>query len=137
MEKVVVHEDPKITVWCYPLKRLIHHQMHGPCYYEPFRAALEAGREAMVYYKCDRWLSDDRENGPLPPDDELWATLTWFPRTRDAGWKYWAMVMPVKVIGQLNVSRFVKLYREQGVIARLFTEIDEAFDWLDQPAPQP
>jgi hypothetical protein len=132
MPKITVHETEKVTVWCYPEKGIIHHQMHQYCYREPFRAALTAGVEAMREHRCDKWLSDDRVNGALAPDDEEWATKIWFPKARDAGWKFWAMVQPVQVVGQLNVTRFVKMYSELGITANMFSEPGPAFEWLEK-----
>lgn len=115
---------------------MIHHEMHAACYNQPFREALTAGTDALVMHDCDRWLSDDRNNGPLSDEDEAWAIGEWFPRTRNCGWKYWAVVVPHKTIGQLNVARFAKLYAELGITARLFDDIDEAFRWLSHRVPK-
>ena len=119
-----------MTVWCYPNEHIIHHEMHGACYGEPFRTGLSAGVEALAKYAATKWLSDDRSNGALSPEDEEWATKTWFPRTKAAGWKHWAMVQPQKVVGQMNVARFVKLYGDLGITARIFTEVPPALEWL-------
>jgi hypothetical protein len=135
MSQVTVLESEKITVWCHTADRIIHHRMHGPCYGKPFRDALSAGVEAMTKYKCRKWLSDDRLNGALSPEDEAWATTVWFPATVAAGWQYWAMVQPVKVVGQMNVARFVKLYQERGITASVFTEVEPALAWLKNPKP--
>jgi hypothetical protein len=107
--------------------------MHRYCHGEQFRSALTEGFKAMVKYRTKKWLSDDRLNGPLPVDDEEWATKTWFPQVQAAGWKYWAMVQPHKVVGQMNVARFVKMYSDLGITAQIFTEVEPAFEWLDQP----
>jgi hypothetical protein len=133
MDRIVVFENEKISVWCYPEKGIIHHQMHAVVYREPFREALSAGLDAMILHRATKWLSDDRANTALPPDDEEWATNTWFPQVRAAGWKYWAMVQPIKVVGQMNVARFVKMYSDLGITARIFTDPDEAFAWIDRP----
>lgn len=41
------------------------------------------------------------------------------------------MVQPEKIIGQINMGRFVKKYAQLGINARVFTDPDEAFKWLD------
>jgi hypothetical protein len=129
-ERITVLESEKITVWCYPTDRIIHHQMHAVCYGEPFRNALSAGVDALIKYKATKWLSDDRANSALSPEDEEWATKTWFPRTKAGGWKHWAMVQPQKVVGQMNVARFVKLYSDLGITAQIFTDVPPAMAWL-------
>jgi hypothetical protein len=135
VQRSVVYAHPKITVWHYPTPGVIHHQVHAPCADQIFREALTAGTDAMMLRHADRWLSDDRANGPLTADDEDWATKVWFPRTQLAGWRYWAMVMPTQVLGQLDVMHYVELYRAQGIVTKVFDQPDEAFAWICLPTP--
>lgn len=130
--RFVVHESPQITVWCDPEDGCIHHQIHSYCFGPAFRDALNAGTDALIEHGCTKWLSDDRNNGPLSPDDATWATSQWFPRTRAGGWTHWAMVKPHAVVAQLNVQQFIDLYRTKGVTVEVFTELDKAQRWLDQ-----
>jgi hypothetical protein len=130
MGTVTVYDVDAITVWCNAERQLIHHKMHKFCAGEPFRAALTAGTEAMMTYRANKWLSDDRANGALSPEDETWATTTWFPRTVAAGWKHWAVVLPKLVVGQMNVGRFVTRYRDLGINAKVFADPDSAAQWL-------
>lgn len=106
--------------------------MHKICHGKPFRQALEAGMQAMRQHRAISWLSDDRQNGPLPDHDEAWATTVWFPQTKAAGWKHWAMVLPERAVGKLNVKRYVEMYRQRGIEARMFTDPAPAFAWLRQ-----
>jgi hypothetical protein len=126
----VVFNCEQITVWSYPEQRLIHHQIHKYCHGEPFRAALTAGTQAMQQQRALAWLSDDRLNGPLPHDDEQWGATHWFQQTRAAGWKYWAMVLPERAVGKLNVKRLIELCRKRGIEAQTFLEPGSARDWL-------
>jgi hypothetical protein len=41
-------------------------------------------------------------------------------------------VQPAKIIGQVNMARFVKLYADLGINARMFGDPDEAMKWLDE-----
>jgi hypothetical protein len=95
-----------------------------------FREALTKGAEAMEAHPCAKWLSDDRGNTVLPEDDEKWATSIWFPRVCSAGWKHWALVLPIKAVGQLNVQRFAETYAPLGINAKYFTDPNEAMKWL-------
>jgi hypothetical protein len=126
----IVIESEQISVWCYPKLGIVHHEMHRNCHGEPFRQALMAGQRALRQHGATGWLSDDRRNGPLPDDDEKWGTSVWFPQTRAAGWRFWAMVMPERAVGKLNVKRFVELYRQRGIEACMFSEPGPAFAWL-------
>jgi hypothetical protein len=132
MKKQVILDNELITVWYYPERKLIHHKMKATCHGQDFRDALTRGAEAMEQYKGIKWLSDDRLNGnALPTDDETWATTIWFPRIKAAGWRYWAIVAPEAVIGQVNMSKFMLMYAELGISARMFSDPDLAFTWID------
>jgi hypothetical protein len=131
MNRVSIVDNALISVWAYPERRIIHHMMKAYCFGADLREGLLRGVEAMERYRATKWLSDDRANGALLPDDEVWGVEVWFPRARAAGWEHWAIVQPGKVIGQINMERFVKRYAELGVNARMFSDPDEAFAWLD------
>jgi hypothetical protein len=70
-------------------------------------------------------------NGPLLKEDEAWAKTNWFPNVVKAGWKFWAIVMPAQVIGQLNMKRFVDDYAKAGITVSVFSESDKALAWLE------
>ena len=129
-ERETVYDSEHISVWCYPRTGIVHHQMHKYCHGQPFRDGLLAGTRAMQEHGATGWLSDDRANGPLPDDDERWGTTTWFQLTKNAGWKYWAMVWPDRAVAKLNVKRFVELYRTRGIDARFFSDPEAAMAWL-------
>lgn len=130
MSRICIHQDDLITVWCDPERKLIHHEIHGYCHSEPFRAALGAGTDAMARHGCTAWLSDDRRNGPLTPEDAEWAINEWFPRTRAIGWTHWAVVKPERAVAQLNVQQFVDSYRERGLEVAVFDDPVVALQWL-------
>lgn len=129
--KISIVDNDMIAVWVYPARRTIHHQMKAYCYGDRFYQALMKGAEALEQYHATKWLSDNRVTGALPAEDAEWTAKNWFPKVKAAGWRHWAVVQPEKVIGQLNMSRFIKKYSELGINARMFSDIDEAFRWLD------
>lgn len=131
IHKVSIVDSDVISLWVYPGRQIIHHQMKTYCHGDKFRDALTKGTEAMERHKATKWLSDDRANGALPAEDADWAEKTWFPRTKTAGWRHWSVVQPEKLIGQINMSRFIKKYAQFGINARMFSDPDEAFKWLD------
>jgi hypothetical protein len=132
MNRITIVENSLIAVWAYPERKMIHHMMKDYCFGPDFREGLTRGLEAMELHKATKWLSDDRANGALPPDDSEWGIRVWFPRARAAGWQHWAVVQPAKVIGQINMERFVKDSGARGVNARMFADPDQAMRWLDQ-----
>jgi hypothetical protein len=105
--------------------------MKAFCFGDGFRDGLTRGVEAMERYGATKWLSDDRANSALTPDDIAWAADVWFPRAKAAGWKHWGIVRPLKVLGQTNLARVVELYAPHGIVARMFAEPDEAMQWLE------
>ena len=131
IDRITVWDNEYVTVWCSPDKKIIHHEFHKFLYGQKFRDALNAGTEAMKKYGAQKWLSDDRQNSALREADLDWARSTWFPRTQRAGWKYWAVVLPENVLGQLNMEREVKHNAERGIITQMFNDPQEAMKWLE------
>jgi hypothetical protein len=130
MDPVIILEDPGYSLRYHPAHKIVHHELreyiHGP----RFRNILDRGLEAFQQYGAKKWLSDDRGNNALTPDDAAWAMGDWAPRVIAAGWKFWAVVMPEKVMGQINMKRWIKEYSDRGVTVRAFTDPDEAYTWL-------
>lgn len=105
-------------------------KIHQPVVKEPFRELLTKGAELFEERHADKWLSDDRGNSALHPDDSKWAIEEWSPRVIKAGWKYWAIVMPDAALGKLNMKRFIVMYRDLGVEVDVFGTPEEALAWL-------
>jgi hypothetical protein len=120
------------TLWCDPDKKIIHHKIKKWAFGTNLRNILDKGCDALKANSCTKWLSDDRLNGVLKPDDEEWARNNWFPRTLKAGWKHWAVVLPEKVVGQMNMKRFTEDYSKAGINAMLFSDSDSAMKWLEK-----
>jgi hypothetical protein len=132
MNRILLVDNSLITVWVYPAKRLIHHQMKAYCYGTDFREGLARGLEAMEQHHATKWLSDNRATSALPPDDEEWLVKSWFPRAKAAGWKRWGIVKPAKLIGQVYLDRLARRYIEHGIEVRMFGDPDEVMAWLDE-----
>lgn len=130
MDKVVDNEF--VTVWVYPDKKIVRHKFHRFIFGDKFRDALMKGAEVFEKYHCAKWLSDDSENSALLPEDTEWAQIHWEPRIMKAGWKYWALILPEKIVGQMNMNRIVKRYSEMGVKVQVFSDPAEALSWLEQ-----
>ena len=110
--------------------KIVHHEFHRFVHGERLREVLEGGLALLQRRGAIKWLSDDRGNGPLKPADEQWARTEWFPKAKAAGWKYWAVVLPEKVLGQMNMKRWIETYEPEGIEARPFDDPDEALTWL-------
>lgn len=120
-----------VGLWYHPKGKIVHHEFRRFVYGQELRNALLKGAELFTHYGACKWLSDDRRNGPVRPADEQWALNEWFPKVKAAGWKYWAVVMPDKVMGQMNMKRWIATYARQEIQAQAFTTPLEALAWLE------
>jgi hypothetical protein len=134
-DTMVLLDTDAARVYYYPSKKIVHHELLRFVHGDEFRQVLEKGLEAFRRHLAVKWLSDDRGNGPLKPADASWALNDWAPRVMAAGWKYWAVVLPEKVLGQMNMKRWIETYSAQGVTAQAFSDPDEAMHWLEAQIP--
>lgn len=131
MPAIKIMEDANISIWYYPESKILHHQIHRFFFGAPFRDALNKGVEVFGECGAQKWLSDDRETPALSKEDLEWGDRDWFPRVLKLGWKYWAIVLPEKIVGQLTVKRLADTYKSRGVETRMFSSPDEAKKWLE------
>jgi hypothetical protein len=127
-------DTASVVLRYHPHTKIVHHELKRFVYGQEFRDVLEKGLQTFIAHGAVKWLSDDRGNGPLTPADSEWALTDWAPRVIAAGWKYWAVVMPEKVLGQMNMRRWIATYAEKGVTAQAFTDPREAMTWLTKQA---
>ncbi len=128
--RTTILENEFATVWCYPRERIIHHEFHLYCYSTAFQEVMMAGLTAFEAHSCTKWLSDDRHFAAMLPEDKEWAAESWRPRVLAAGWKYWAMILPQKMTGRMNLQRVVEEYEALGVTASYHEDPDAAMQWL-------
>jgi hypothetical protein len=130
---ITVLDNEFVSMWYYPSSGILHHQFHKYLWGDTFREALNKGVDVFRQHHATKWLSDDRKNAALSRADTEWAIGDWFPRVLKAGWKYWAIVLPENVIGQMNMKLFIENYSKQGVTTRVFSDPDDAMKWLETP----
>jgi hypothetical protein len=131
MPAITILSSEDISMWYYPESKILHHQAHKFFCGQPFRDALSKGAETFQKYGANKWLSDDRAIPALSKEDLEWGDKEWFPRVAKSGWKYWAVVMPEKVIGQMMLKKLADSYLSRGVTTRFFSSADEAKKWLE------
>ena len=131
MATITIIDTPHVTVWYHTDKKIVHHQIHKFVSGPQFRQFLTAGAEVLEKYRASKWLSDDRGNSVLAKDDVEWSQRMWAPRAVRAGWKYWAIVQPGKVLAQVAMERLVEEYSKQGVTAKFFSDVEQATKWLE------
>ncbi len=132
MSNVTLYDSEYITIQYLADKKVIYHVVHKPIGGQDLRDALNAGTAALVKYGACKWLSDDRKNGPLPPEDVEWGDKDWNPRTIKAGWKYWALVVPREVIAAGAMAPVIHHLYELGLCMMVFSNPEEAMEWLDE-----
>jgi hypothetical protein len=131
MADVILYNSDMATLWYHPDTKIVHHKIHKFLFGEEFQKLLLTGSKAMKDNHAQKWLSDDRTNSVVRKEDIDWGMVNWFPQTVEAGWKYWAIVQPEKVIAQMNMEQLAKHYATLGIEAKFFNEPDEAFKWLE------
>lgn len=122
--------DSFATLWYYPQEKIIHHKFHKFMYGEELKNLLTKGVEYFEQNNCKKWLSDDRENSATRSEDMKWIQEVWTPRVIKAGWKYWAIIMPEKMVGQMSMKRLVEQFGNMGVEVFVSSDPDEGFNWL-------
>ncbi|MES9969282.1 MAG: hypothetical protein ABW092_04560 [Candidatus Thiodiazotropha sp.] len=124
-------ESEYACLWFYPDEGIIHHQFLQPISGDDFKTVLMSGLHLMEEYGAQKWLSDDRKNSILPAEDSAWSQDYWLPRAIQAGWKYWAVLPPIKARGQINMKRLVEYVGErQNIEIEIFSDPDQAWQWL-------
>lgn len=129
-QRQLILENEHITLWYYPELFIVHHQMVKTPTSDEFRELLNRGAETLERYGAIKWMSDDRGNTLLRPQDEEWADSVWLPRVLKAGFKYWAIVLPATAIGKLNMQRLADQHARRGIVSKIETMPLPAFEWL-------
>jgi hypothetical protein len=130
VSQITIFDNDMATLWYHPEARVVHHQFKRPIFGEDFKGVLNTGLRIMEEYGALRWLSDDRNNSALPPEDAEWAQEDWFPRVLKAGWTQWAIVLPESVVGQMDMQQFIENEAAAGIEVQVFADPDEALAWL-------
>jgi hypothetical protein len=129
-ERDLLLQNDHIALWYYPELKIVHHEMVATPCSEEFRELLSRGADALERFGAIKWMSDDRGNTLLRPNDEEWADSEWLPRVLGAGFKYWAIVLPAAAIGKLNMRRLAHQHASHGIVSRIEAMPRPAFEWL-------
>ena len=132
MPTQTIVQNSFFTLWYHPEKKIVHHQLHKFIAGAPFRELLMSGTDLIKKNAATKWLSDDRSNSALRQDDLEWSETEWAPVTAKSGWKFWAIVQPDKILGQVAMQRLTEKYATLGVTARVFGDPVSAMSWLEK-----
>ena len=131
MSNIVLFDHERITVDYMPDKKIIRHTIHAPVRGQVFRDALNTGTAALAKYGACKWLSDDRKDGPQSEEEQQWGFDDWNRRTIEAGWKYWALVVPQVVADAGTLTPTIEDLYTRGLRVMVFTKPEDALAWLD------
>lgn len=124
-------------LYVHPVEKIVHHEFLRRPTSKEFRELLMAGYEALRKTRATKWLSDDRKHSVLSEEDEKWAQTEWFPLVQKAGWLYWAIVNPEKIVGQMQAKQNAEFMRIGGVTVNTVSTVEAAMEWLktvDRPS---
>jgi hypothetical protein len=129
-KKVTVLDTPQVALWYYPEDRIIHHEIKQFLSGKSLRDFLRTVAGLFEQHRAEKWLSDDRRVPVIRPGDIDWGDADWFPRAASAGWKYWAIVRPEKLVGQAVMRELSEKYARHGVTSEWFNDPADALWWL-------
>lgn len=131
MGTTTVIQNPTAKLMFHEESKIIHHRFEKFVTSDQFREVLLKGTELIKTKGAKKWLSDDRGNSAVSQADSEWAMTTFSPNAVKAGWKFWAIVMPEKMIGQMQMKRFIEQNAEHGLTVKAFPDPDAAMKWLE------
>jgi hypothetical protein len=131
MDTEVIFDSPNVTLWYHPDSKIIHHKIYNFTLNEEFRSFISLASKTLSEKGATKWLSEDQSLLMLEKGNSDFSNVAWPKKTIEAGWKYWALVQPKNIISQINMENIVKHFNSLGVTAKFFTEVDEAFQWLE------
>lgn len=130
MSTITLIDNQYVTLWFHEDTGIVHHVYRIGIGGDYLKEALTRGTDYLIERKAFKWLSDNRAIEGVTDEEAQWIDTVWLPRTIEAGWKYWALVVPESVAGRMNMIQFVESFANRGVMVRVFTDPDVAMEWL-------
>lgn len=130
MPTITVLDNEHVTLYYHEDEKIVHHIYHPSIGGNALREALNTGVDLLKQYDATKWLSDNREIAGHTEEETDWINQNWLPNAIDAGWKYWALVVPHSYAARINMNEFVTSFYDMGVRVMVFVDPDEAREWL-------
>lgn len=127
---MIIAENEYVTLRYVESQNYLYHTVHRPVDETVFMASLDSGVDFMHQHHVQKWLSDDRLNGPFSETFSQWAINDWIPRSIQAGWKYWANVVPVEIKAAGTLGPFIEVLYDMGLRMMVFSKLEEAQTWI-------
>jgi len=131
MSTFTIMDSEAATLWFHPEAGIVHHRFKKPVCGDDFRWVLEGGLQLFMLRGADKWLSDDRANSALDPEDARWAMNDWAPRVAAVGWQYWAIILPKSEFGTMDMRKYIDQESALGVDVQIFSDPVLALAWLE------
>jgi hypothetical protein len=129
-QSTTILDNEYASLLFYPDQKIIHHVFKQPIGGEHFRGVLLRGIDLLKQHGAGKWLSDDRNNSALSPEDTQWGPTVWASLAIAAGWKSWALVVPEDIRGKMNMAELVESYFALGVRVAVIIDPVAALEWL-------
>lgn len=97
---------------------------------EQLRDVPNKALELAISKKTDKMLYDTRKMPTLIREDEEWVYSDWTPRAIAGGIRWMAIIIPGNVIKDKMITRIVDNTTNDDIQRELFSNIEEALDWL-------
>jgi hypothetical protein len=123
-------DNKQVTLYYHTDTKIVHHVYHHGIGGAHLKEALNTGVDLLHKHKAIKWLSDNRAIEGHSEEESDWVNNVWLPNAINAGWKYWALVVPESVMGRMNAAEFVQSFHEQGIWVTVTTDPEAAMDWL-------
>jgi hypothetical protein len=130
MPTSTILDDEYMSLWYHPETGIVHHRIHKYLVQGGFRKLLTASAEVLEANRATKYLSDDRTNVVVDPEDVKWADDNWYPRAIKAGLRHWALVLPSTMVGSLQARTILESRRKQGLDVEGFDSVETAMAWL-------
>jgi hypothetical protein len=127
---LTVIENEHVVLYYHTDSKIVHHIYQPTIHGEFIREQLNQGVNLLKEHEANKWLSDNSRFNDLSPEDSEWINSVWLPNAIEAGWQFWALVVPEEDAARMNMVQFVTNFANMGVQTRIFTDPDAAMAWL-------
>lgn len=133
MKKEVLIDNDDVSLVLYPEDKILHHTIKREIEGSVFRNLLIRGLYELTEKRADKWLSDDREAGPLSADDLAWTREFFQNKASLTNWQYFAILLPQNPRARISIGSTVSTqdapYLTDNYF-KVFEDVDEALSWL-------
>ncbi len=126
----IILDNNQVTLKYEKENDLLHDVYKADITFETIQTSLNKGLDLIKAHDIHKWLTDTRAIGGFGKDGAAWVINEWAPGAVEAGWKYWALVVPESMEGRAAMMQFMGTFAEKGVNVRVFTSEPPAREWL-------